>query len=277
MILEVGYTYGMAIADHSHRSLVDLLSLEGRSAVVTGAARGLGAQIARRLAEAGAAVLIGDLDVAGAEAVAAEIAATAGRPAIGVHLDVTDTGTLVAAAERARSEWGRLDVWVNNAGIFPTTGPALDATDEFVDRMLVVNTRGSFAGAREAARRMEHGGVIINILSTAAFKGANGISAYIASKHAMVGVTKALAVELGPLDIRVLGVAPGFVTTPGTDEQLAPLRAAGLDMAARTANNPLGRAGVPDDIARVVVFACSDLAAFMTGSVLAADAGSLAS
>ena len=123
---------------------------------------------------------------------------------------------------------------------------------------------------------MTQGGVIVNMLSTTGFKGNVGISAYITSKHAMVGATKALALEFGPMDIRVLGVAPSFITTPGTDDQLAPLKAAGLDIAKRVANNPLGRAGVPDDIARVVVFACSDLSAYMTGSTLAVDAGSLA-
>jgi NAD(P)-dependent dehydrogenase (short-subunit alcohol dehydrogenase family) len=266
----------MPIADHSHRSITDLISLAGRVAVVTGGARGIGAQTGRRLAEAGATVILGDLDVAAVGAVAAELSATFGHPAVGVHLDVADTTTLAAAAELAVSEFGRLDIWVNNAGIFPTTGPAIDATDDFIDRMLQVNTRGSFAGAREAARRMLDGGVIINLLSTAGFKGTPGISAYITSKHALVGTTKALAIEFGERNIRVLGVAPSFVTTPGTTEQLAPLMAAGLDMAKRTADNPLGRAGVPDDIARVILFACSDLASFMTGSTLAADAGSLA-
>lgn len=266
----------MPIPDHSNRSLADLLSLSGRVAVVTGGARGIGAQTARRLAEAGAAVLIGDLDEAEAAAVAAALEREFGGRAVGLHLDVADTASLVAIADRAIGEFGRLDIWVNNAGIFPTTGPAIDVSDEFLDRMLTVNTRGTFAGAREAAKRMAHGGVIVNLLSTAAFKGTPGISAYITSKHALVGTTKALAIEFGPRDIRVLGVAPAFVTTPGTTEQLAPLLAAGLDMATRTADNPLGRAGVPDDIARVVLFACSDLAAFMTGSTLAADAGSLA-
>ena len=266
----------MPIADHSQRSITDLISLAGRVAVVTGGARGIGAQTGRRLAEAGATVILGDLDVATAEEVAAELTSTFGNPALGVRLDVADTSTLAAAADLAVTAFGRLDVWVNNAGIFPTTGPAIDATDEFIDRMLQVNTRGSFAGAREAARRMAHGGVIINLLSTAGFKGTPGISAYITSKHALVGTTKALAIEFGERNIRVLGVAPSFVTTPGTTEQLAPLMAAGLDMAKRTADNPLGRAGVPDDIARVILFACSDLAAFMTGSTLAADAGSLA-
>ncbi|MCB0986023.1 MAG: SDR family oxidoreductase [Ilumatobacteraceae bacterium] len=266
----------MTIPDHSARSLTDLLSLAGRVAVVTGAARGIGAQIVRRLAEAGADVVAGDLDADGAAALAAEVADASGRRVIACAMDVTDTTTLAAAADLAVRELGRLDIWVNNAGIFPTTGPAIEATDEFIDRLLQVNTRGSFAGAREAAKRMTHGGVIINMLSTTAFKGNVGISAYITSKHALVGTTKALALEFGPMDIRVLGVAPSFITTPGTDDQLAPLKAAGLDIERRVANNPLGRAGVPDDIARVVVFACSDLSAYMTGSTLAVDAGSLA-
>jgi NAD(P)-dependent dehydrogenase (short-subunit alcohol dehydrogenase family) len=266
----------MPVADHSHRSIIDLVSLAGRVAVVTGAARGIGAQTARRLAEAGATVILGDLDEAEARAVAAELVATFGGSAVGVRLDVSDTATLAATADLAIAQFGRLDIWVNNAGIFPTTGPAIDVADEFIDRMLVINTRGSFAGAREAARRMAGGGVIINLLSTAAFKGTPGISAYITSKHALVGTTKALAIEFAERGIRVLGVAPSFVTTPGTDEQLAPLLASGVDVARSTASAPLGRAGVPDDIARVILFACSDLAAFMTGSTLAADAGSLA-
>lgn len=276
MILDVGYTYCMAVPDHSQRSLTELFALVGRVAVVTGAGRGIGAQIVRRLAEAGAKVVAGDLDIDAVTSLATDVNGSGDVQVIPVLLDVADTATLIAAADTAVTQLGRLDCWINNAGIFPTSGPAIEVPDEFLDRMMTVNTRGSFAGAREAAKRMSNGGVIINLLSTAAFKGSAGISAYIASKHAMVGVTKALAVEFGPLGIRVLGVAPGFVTTPGTDEQLAPLRAAGLDMEQRTAANPLGRPGVPDDIARVVVFACSDLAAMMTGSTLAVDAGSLA-
>jgi NAD(P)-dependent dehydrogenase (short-subunit alcohol dehydrogenase family) len=265
----------MAVADVSNRSLTDLFSLKGRVAVVTGAARGLGAQIVHRLAEAGADVIAGDVDLAGVLAVAAEAAGVSGRRVIGVALDVTDTASLAAAAERAVTELGSLDIWVNNAGIFPTTGPALEATDEFVDRMLLVNTRGTFAGAREAARRMTGGGVIVNMASTAGFKASLGISAYVASKHAVVGLTKALALEYGPRDIRVLGIAPTVIDTPGVRHELEPMKASGLDVEARLATNPLGRMGVPDDIARVVVFCCSDLAMYMTGSVVAVDAGSM--
>ncbi len=264
----------MAVPDVTNRSLAELVSLTGRRAVVTGAARGIGAQIVRRLAEAGADVIAGDLDGPAAEAFAVEISAT-GRRVLGCTLDVTDSASLAAAADRAVHELGGLDIWVNNAGIFPATGPALDAADAFVDKMLLVNVRGTFAGSREAARRMTAGGVIVNLTSTAGFKAGLGISAYVASKHAVVGLTKALALELGPLGIRVLAVAPTIIDTPGVRDQMTSLTQAGVDVEARVAANPLGRKGVPDDVARVVLFCCTDMSAFMTGSTVAVDAGSL--
>ncbi len=265
----------MAVPDVSNRTLSELISLAGRRAVVTGAARGLGAQIVWRLAEAGASVIAGDLDGEAADTLARDVNMMGGE-VLGCQLDVADTDSLAAAADRAVAELGGLEIWVNNAAIFPTTGPAIDADDAFLDRMLQVNVRGTYAGAREAARRMSNGGVIVNISSTAGFKASTGISAYVASKHAVVGITKALALEFGPRDIRVLGVAPTIIDTPGVRDQMAPLAASGVDVEARVAANPLGRMGVPDDVARVVLFCCSDLAAFMTGSTVAVDAGSLA-
>ena len=264
------------IDDHSHRSLLDLLSLQGRTAVVTGAASGIGRAIAARLAEAGAAIVVADLDTDGAERAASEIGATSNTRVIAAHVDITDSATLAAATDRAVSELGGLDIWVNNAGIYPTTGQAIDADDDFIDRMLQVNVRGTFAGAREAARRMDHGGVIVNLVSTAGFRAANGISAYVTSKHALVGLTKNLAIELAARDIRVVGVAPGVIDTPGVQEQLAPLAAAGLDVAATMNRTLLGRAGQPDDIARMVLVLATDLAAWVTGDVVVVDAGSLA-
>lgn len=263
------------IADHSERPLLDLLSLGGRGAVVTGAASGIGAATARRLAEAGAGVVVADLDGARAEATAKEIAAQTGGRAVPFTIDVRDSASLGAAADFAVATFGGLHVWINNAGIYPTTGPAIDAGDDFIDRMMEVNVRGSFAGAREAAKRMTSGGAIVNLASTAGFKPAGGIGAYVASKHAVVGLTKQLALEFAPLDIRVNGVAPGVIDTPGVRDQLAPLKAAGLDIAGRMSKTLLGRAGQADDVARVITFLVSDLSAWVTGTVVPVDAGSL--
>ena len=264
------------IPDHSARSLTDLLSLRGRHAVVTGGARGIGAAVVARLAEAGADVMTADLDLAAAEAWAAEVTSRGGGRVLACHVDVADSTTLAAAADRCVAEFGSLEIWVNNAGIYPTTGPAIEATDAFIDRMLQVNLRGTFAGAREAAHRMTAGGVIVNLASTAGYRAAVGISAYVASKHAVVGLTKNLAIELGGRDIRVVGVAPGVIDTPGVQDQLAPLAAAGLDVGARMSKTLLGRAGQPDDVARVITFLVSDLAAWVTGDIIAVDAGALA-
>lgn len=264
------------IADQSPRSLAELLSLGGRSAVVTGGTSGIGRAIVARLAEAGADVVVADLDLDRAAVTAAEIARASGRRVLAALADVGDSASLAAVADRCVAELGGLHIWINNAGIYPTTGPAIDATDEFIDRMLTVNVRGTFAGAREAARRMQSGGVIVNLASTTGFRGAVGISAYSTSKHAVVGLTKNLALELAARDIRVVGVAPGVIDTPGVQAQLAPLAAAGLDVASRMHRTLLGRAGQPDDIARMVLVLASDLAAWVTGEVLVVDAGSLA-
>lgn len=262
--------------DHSDRSLADLIRLDGRVSVITGAARGLGAQIAYRFAEAGSDLVIGDLDVDGLEFVSAQIAERFGRKAAVCHLDVGDPNSIVAAADATIEAFGRLDVWVNNAGISTATGPAIDVEPDFIDRMFAINARGTLLGAREAAKRMPHGGVIVNLASTTGFRGNVGLSAYVASKHAVVGLTKALGLEFAPMGIRVLGVAPTVIDTPGVQAEIAPLKDAGVDIEARVAANALGRMGVPDDVARVVLFAASDMAAFMTGSTLAVDAGRLA-
>jgi 2-deoxy-D-gluconate 3-dehydrogenase len=256
-------------------SVQHLIDLTGKRAVVTGAGAGIGAAIATHLAQAGAIVLVTDLDAVAAEATASSLQGL-GAAASAMRCDVTSTDDLVAAAEAGAGDEG-LDIWVNNAGIYPTTGPALEATDEFIDHMMEVNVRGSFAGAREAARRMQRGGVIVNLASTAGFRPAAGISAYVTSKHAVIGLTKNLALELAPRDIRVVAVAPGVIDTPGVQAQLAPLKAAGLDVASRMTRTPLGRAGHPDDVARVITVLASDLAAWVTGVTVPVDAGSLVS
>jgi NAD(P)-dependent dehydrogenase (short-subunit alcohol dehydrogenase family) len=263
--------------DFSETSLADLVSLSGRVAIVTGGASGIGAATARRFAQAGADVIIADLDGEAAGATAHRIAEQTQARVIGESVDITNSAMLAAVADRAVEQFGGLHVWVNNAGVYPVTGPAIDATDEFIDRMMDTNVRATFAGAREAAKRMRNGGVIVNLASTAGFRPAAGISAYVTSKHAVVGLTKQLALEFAPLGIRVVGVAPGVIDTPGVQAQLAPLKAAGLDIEKRMANTLFGRAGQPDDVARAIVMLASDLSAWITGVVVPVDAGSLVS
>jgi NAD(P)-dependent dehydrogenase (short-subunit alcohol dehydrogenase family) len=269
----------MAIADVSEVALSDLISLSGRRAVVTGGAQGLGKAMARRLAEAGAAVVIGDLKIEQAQAAATELADRYGGRVIATPLDVTDTASVEATAELAVSELGGLDIWVNNAGLYPNVS-LLEMTDDAWDQVMAVNLRGVFASCRAAARRMiaaGRGGVLINVVSTAGFSGvAPGVSAYVASKHGVRGLVRQLAIELAPHDIRVLGVAPTFCETEGNMAALAALPERVRSEIAATLTSKLGRVGVPDDIARVVLFAASDLSMFMTGSTLLADAGELA-
>ena len=269
----------MAIADVSGKSLANLIALQGRNAVVTGGAQGLGKAMVRRLAEAGASVLIGDLRIEQASAAAAEFSERYAGKVLATSLDVTDSTSINAAASLAAKAMGGIDIWVNNAGLYPNVG-LLDMTDETWDQVMSVNLRGVFACCREAARRMVEagkGGVLINVVSTAGFSGvAPGVSAYVASKHGVRGLVRQLAIELAPHDIRVLGVAPTFCETEGNMAALSELPERVRSEIAATLTSKLGRVGVPDDIARVVLFAASDMAAFMTGSTLLADAGELA-
>lgn len=270
------------IADVSDRSLAELVSLAGRAAVVTGGGRGLGKAIALRLAEAGANVLIGDRDADLARSAAHDLAARFPARCLHAGMDVTDSAAVTAAADLAVSEFDGIDIWVNNAGIFPFQ-PIATMSDETWNEVMAVNTRGVLAGAREAARCMmaaDRGGVIVNIASTAGFRGVSpGLSAYVASKHAVRGLTRQLALELAPHAIRVLGVAPTYCVTEGN--LLAAQEFAGGDPDAAhqitaMATSALGRVGVPDDVARAVLFCASDLSLFMTGSTLLVDAGETA-
>ena len=268
----------VSVPDVSSRSLAELISLSGRRAVVTGAGRGLGRAIAERVVEAGANVLVADIEQELASAVTEELNIRRPGCALATHVDVTDAGSVAAAADLAVRELGGLDIWVNNAGIFPSV-PALEMDEKTWDEVFAVNARGVFLGSREAARRMHaagSGGVIVNVVSTAGFRGtAPGLAAYVGSKHAARGITRQLALEFAPFGIRVLGVAPTFVPTEGN---MAAAAEAGVSLDAESLMSvmkpgPLGRLGVPDDIARVVLFCASDLSAFMTGSTLLADAG----
>jgi NAD(P)-dependent dehydrogenase (short-subunit alcohol dehydrogenase family) len=260
-----------AVRDVSTSSLAELLALTRRVAVVTGGARGIGRASCVRLAEAGAAVVVADVD----EPAAVEAAAAIGPAAAAERVDVREAASVRALVERTVERFGRLDVWVNGAGIYPTA-PLLELVDEELELVLDVNLRGTLVGAREAARAMTGGGVIVNVTSTAAHRvEAPGAAPYVASKFGVRGLTHALAVELGPLGIRVLAVAPTVTLTPGLETQREALQAAGFALEDLGPRLPLGRVAVPDDVARVVLFCASDLSLLMTGSTLLVDAGEL--
>jgi NAD(P)-dependent dehydrogenase (short-subunit alcohol dehydrogenase family) len=254
----------------------DLVSLRGRRAVITGAARGLGYATARRLLDAGAAVLIADVDGDLAGHAAEELRSIAEGPVVGMYADVTNAASVAVLAERAVSELGSVDIWVNNAGIMPTAGPFMDADEVLEARILAVNIEGTIRGARHAARHMKPGGVIVNLASSSAFRAGLGVAAYASSKAAVVALTRNLALELGDRGIRVIAVAPHVVDTPGTRAEVDALARAGVSLEKVRRANPLRITLAGDHIARVVLFAVSDLAAGMSGSTLLVDAGALA-
>jgi NAD(P)-dependent dehydrogenase (short-subunit alcohol dehydrogenase family) len=278
----------MAVPNLDLLPIRDLISLEGRVAVVTGGAKGIGFGIARRFAEAGASVLLADLDDKLGPASARELADAYGVAALYRRVDVRSASDVDAAADAAVSELGGLDIWGNIAGVYPVQADefqtAAAMSDATWERTIGINLTGTFHGARAAARRMiEAGspGVIINVQSTTTQKvPAPGFAHYVASKGGIEALTKSLAVELGPHGIRVLSISPTMVGTPGMTAQKPVLTEAfgnnGDPWLLYGSRLPLGRIATEDDIARVALFLESDLSSIMTGSVVAADAGDLA-
>ena len=258
--------------------LGELISLQGRVAVVTGGAQGFGFAIASRYAEAGAALVLADLDEDGAQSAAQALAGEHGSHVIGMRADVRSSAAVEALADRAVEELGGLDVWVNNAGVFPRS-PAIEMTDDEWDFVLNLNLRSMFFGCRAAGRRMVQrgrGGVILNLASTAAHRGFGpGLAHYVSSKHGVLGLTKSFAVELGAHRIRVLSLSPTSFPTEGVEASRAAVGAAAGGREAADLH-PLAGERVPDHLARVALFCASDLAEMCTGSDIRVDAGLLA-
>jgi NAD(P)-dependent dehydrogenase (short-subunit alcohol dehydrogenase family) len=262
-------------------SIGELVSLAGRHAVITGGARGIGYAIARRLAEAGAEVVIGDKDIKGATTSADTISREFKVRAFPCALDVADARSVARLADVAVEKLGTIEIWVNNAGVYPAKN-LLDTTDEEWDFVNDTNLKGTFLGCREAGRRMlaAGSGVIVNITSVSGYRGRPSMAHYIASKHGVVGLTKALALELGPKGIRVVAVAPALTETPGYQEAMDRNSGGGASGQSNRELHerirsmvPMGRMGQPDDVARVVLFCASDLAAFVTATTVFADGG----
>jgi NAD(P)-dependent dehydrogenase (short-subunit alcohol dehydrogenase family) len=257
----------------SMEPLAELLRLDGRTAVVTGASRGIGAAIVGRLTEAGAQVIAADIDRGKSS--------NARGAGVTVPLYLSTGGAPAELTRLAVDTFGGLEIWVNNAGIYPST-PILELDDTEWDRVLDLNLRATFRGARAAARAMKQGdsgGVIVNIASTAGMAAGPASAHYVSSKHAVVGLTKSLAVDLAIHNIRVVGIAPGVTRTEGIEAAADVLHQAGWgdldEYAERT--TPLARMAQPDEIATVVAFAVSDLASFVTGSTIVVDGGQLTS
>ena len=256
----------------------ELINLSGKKAIVTGGAMGIGFSIAYRLAEAGAAVCIIDLNEEKGGRAALELA-NFGYQAFFLCCDVSQEEEVKNAVNVAITRLAGINILVNNAGIFPFT-PLLQVTSADIDKVLAVNLKGLLYFSREVGRWMvekKTGGCIINLASIDALHPSHrGLSLYDASKGAVLTVTKSLAKELGPEGIRVNAIAPGGILTEGALSQKGEqnTRTGLKEFMSRIT---LGRMGTPDDIGRVALFLASDLSGYMTGSLLTVDGGYLLS
>jgi NAD(P)-dependent dehydrogenase (short-subunit alcohol dehydrogenase family) len=246
--------------------------LHGRVAVVTGAASGIGAETARVFVEHGARVVVADLQDEPGRALAAQL----GDAARFAHCDVRSEDCVARAVDLAVSEFGQLDVMVNNAGIVGAVGPIAQTSAEAWDATLAVLLRGVFLGMKHAARVMvpRRSGSILSVASTAGVVGGLGPHAYTAAKHGVVGLTRSVASELAPHGIRVNAVAPGNTVTAMTSAVITgdPGNSARAE-AVIARSSALGIAGMPRDIAFALLYLASDEARYVTAHTLVVDAG----
>ncbi len=253
-------------------SLSKLIDLTGRSAIVTGGAMGIGRAIVERLHEAGASVVIADLDLAAADEVASSLNAARPGGAVAVRTDVSDEDDVTTMVAAAVDGFGGVDILVNNAGIYPSV-PFVEMDAATFRRVIDVNLVGLFLCTKAAADRMiaqARGGRILNITSIDALHPSMiGLSHYDASKHGAWGFTKNVALELARYGIWVNAIAPGGITTPGVSGMAQEL------ITAFESVIPMHRMGNADEIARAALFMASDLASYMTGSQIVVDGGKL--
>jgi 3-oxoacyl-[acyl-carrier protein] reductase len=248
--------------------MADPLPFANKVALVTGSARGIGRAIAETLASRGASVIIADLRAELAAVTAQEIAASTGQHTLAIAVDVVDSASVKVMVDRVMVEFGRLDILVNNAGV--TRDNLIMRMEEADwDLVLNINLKGAFNCSKAVVRTMmkQHYGRIVNIASVSGLAGQAGQANYSASKAGLIGMTKALARELGSRQITVNAVAPGFVPTDLTKDLPAELKDGMMKMI------PLGRWGTVQEIAAAVAFLASDEAAYITGHILSVDGG----
>jgi NAD(P)-dependent dehydrogenase (short-subunit alcohol dehydrogenase family) len=249
--------------------------LEGRVALVTGGASGIGRATATLFAERGASVMIADLDARAAATAASEISSESDARVEAVGVDVSDPEQVAAMVSAAVAAFGRLDLAVNNAGTPGTFAPLPDQRLEDWQRTVAVNLTGTFlcVQAEVPAIIDAGGGAIVNVASAAGLIGFANLPAYVASKHGVVGLTKSVALEYARSGIRVNAVCPGNVHTPMLEGFVGGDQKALQGMGKVT---PVGRLARPSEIAEAILWLCSDAASFVTGHAMAVDGGVLA-
>ena len=251
-------------------------SLAGRKALVIGADSGIGLACARAIAMAGSDLVIGGLDAAKGDPLCAEIAKASGTKVSYVQVDVRDEAQVKAAVDTAVERLGGLNIAMNNAGIPGAAGAIQDIPTEDFDNLFAINVRGTYLGLKYEIPHMlaGGGGTIVNLASTAAFKGLPYVAPYAATKHAVAALTKSVALELAQSNIRVNAIAPGPVDT-GLLHTMRARRTEVSGIAGATV--PMGRAAQPEEMAGAVVWLCSGASTFVTGALISLDGGVMAS
>lgn len=242
--------------------------LAGKAAIVTGAGSGIGEAIARRLAQAGVRVLATDIDETAAENVARQIEAAGGEAAAMKH-DVASPEAAAEAVQLAEERFGALHLAVNNAGIGGELKPVADYGIEAWNRVIAINLSGVFYGMKHQIPAVERagGGAIVNVASILGSVGTANASAYVAAKHAVVGLTKTAALEYADRGVRINAVGPGYIDTPLLDALDEQTRAALVGL------HPIGRLGTAEEVAELTLFLLSPRASFITGSYHLVDGG----
>ena len=242
--------------------------LQGKVAIVTGAAHGIGRAIAERYGAEGATVVVADVDAQGAEAVAAGIRGSGGS-AVAMLTDVSRKESVDRLYDETLERFGTVDVVVNNAGLTNTERHFLEGDEAWWDRIHAVNLKGTFLSGLRAAQHMARhgGGTIINVSSGGATRAHRGNAAYDATKGGIEALTRAMAVDLAPYGIRVNALIPGAIDTKGMPTEAKAERGKAI---------PMGRMGEPEDMTGAAVFLASDDAAYVTGQMIAVDGGILA-